>query len=171
MAGYAATWELNLAGPWGTAAWLVVGTGLTVASIWAVDKAVSRSKSDTDAKAVPKAAECQDCNKRQYSIFVRAQGSDLPGGQTKSTVQAATLTQQNPFMVAQGIALSAATQGQLSNSQLKIRAAVFLQLERFISKMPSNGGWLGEKDFVVPGERGGIRADTGSFGPSNNYIS
>ena len=168
MGGYApAAPLLAIPPPWGEIAWLGVGTAVTIGGIWAVSKVASDSK--TDAPAVAKPAEAQDCKKRKYSIFVRAQGADL-GSDTKATLTAGTLEQETPFVVAQGIALSAATQALLSKKQLGARVMVFGQLERFLSKLPP-AGWLGTKDFVVPGVQGGIRADTGSFGPSTNYLA
>src|SRR5579872_7411867 len=101
MAGYALTWELNLAGPWGTAAWIVVGGVLSIgmaAGVYELEKDRSSSRSVPRADAVPIPKELtQKC--KRYTVRVHAQGVDC-GGTTRSTIGADALTQTVPIPVA-----------------------------------------------------------------------
>jgi len=171
MAGYALTWELNLAGPWGTVAWVVVGTGLTIAMGAGMAKLEDElSKSRTRAPAVPlsRTAECEKC--KRYTARVHAQGKDC-GGRTTSTIGVPALVKSIPVTVAEGLLLSKGTQGLLNRSQLEIRVNVIVQAEKYIMDGPKVGGRLREKSFVVRGVRGGIRYDVDTYGDGPSFVS
>lgn len=171
MAGYVMTWELNLAGPWGTVAWLAVGTGLTVATWTGMSKLsdeLSKSKTQAPALPIPKTADREKC--KRYTARVHAQGTDC-GGTSGSTIGAPALTQPFPVTVVQGMGLSAATKALLNKRQLEIRLEVIAKAERYILDGPKSGGRLGQKSFTVPGVRGGIRYDVDCFGDGPSFVS
>lgn len=172
MAGFAATWELNFAGPWGTVAWVVTGAALTIAGAVAIEKVEDRSRSQDQTRAVPqsitKNPECQDC--KRYGVRIQAQGIDC-GGRTSSTIGAPGISQSSPVTVAQGLALSAATQAMLTKGQLKIRLGAIAKAHNYITTGPENGGRFGLKSFPVLGVRGGIRYDVDCFGDGNSFVS
>ena len=102
MTGYALTWELNLAGPWGTAAWLVAGTALTIGmagGVYKLEKPREQTATSDDVAAIPKTAE-EPC--KRYTVRVHAQGTDC-GGTTASTIGAPAITQPTPVTVEQGL--------------------------------------------------------------------
>ena len=75
MAGYAVTAPLNAAGPWGTAAWLVGGTLLTIAAavgLVELEKEVSKTRAVPIEKVETKTKTKEPC--KRYTVFVRAQG-------------------------------------------------------------------------------------------------
>jgi hypothetical protein len=172
MAGWAATWELNGLGPWGTAAWLVVGAVVTVGGALVVEKTWDKSDTKDQApaipQAIPKTAECQDC--KRYTVRVQAQGTDC-GGTTSSTIGMPAITQPMPVTVTQGLALSQGTQAMLGRSQLKRRVGVIAKAHKYITDGPTSGGRFGAKSFVVYGLRGGIRYDVDCFGDGPSFVS
>lgn len=58
----------------------------------------------------------------------------------------------------------------LTKREKKVRTGVKMQLERWVTKRPTNG-LLGQKSLEVPNVRGGIRYDIDNFGTSPNLIS
>lgn len=97
MAGWALTWELNLAGPWGTAAWIIVGGVLTLgagAGVMELARSREESRAQPRVDAIPKEAEREPC--KRYTVRVHAQGKDC-GGTTASTIGVPALTQPFPI--------------------------------------------------------------------------
>ncbi len=171
MAGYVVTAPLNLGGPFGTAAWVVVGTGLTLAAgagLVKLSEELNNSRTRAPAIPVPKTAEKEKC--KRYTVRVHAQGSDC-GGTTGSTIAAPALTQPTPVTVVQGIGLSMATKALLTKRHVEARITVIAKAERYIQEGPKSGGRFGAKSFVVPGVRGGIRYDVDCFGDGPSFKS
>jgi hypothetical protein len=173
MGGYAvAAPTLLIPPPWGEAAWLVGGTVITVGGALGITYLMSKpsATTNTDAKAVPKATECQDCNKKRYTVRVHAQGADC-GGTSASTIGAPALTLPTPITVGQGLGLSATTQAMLGKRQLAVRAGVIAKAENYIQTGPASGGRIGQKSFPVFGVAGGIRYDVDCFGDGPSFVS
>jgi len=171
MAGYAVSAPLNLAGPFGTAAWLVVGTGLTIAAgvgMVKLSEELSNSRTRAPALPIPRTAEREKC--KRYTVRVHAQGSDC-GGTSGKTIGVPALTQPTPVTAVQGMGLSAGTKAMLGKRQLEARLSVIPKAERYITDGPKSGGRFGQKSFVVPGVRGGIRYDVDCFGDGPSFVS
>jgi hypothetical protein len=170
MAGYAATAPLNLAGPWGTAAWLVVGTGLTILTavgLVELGKEITKTKEETKTKTATK-TKTMTC--QYYSVRIHAQGIDC-GGTTASTIGAPAITQPAPVLVAQGLALSKLTQEMLTRTQRANRALEIPKAEAYIVSGPASGGRFGMKSFVNRLLRGGIRYDVDCLGCGPSFIA
>lgn len=172
MVGYAATAPLNLAGPWGTLAWVVVGTGatiLTAAGLLKLSEEVEKSRETERAvpRAIPK-TDTEQC--KRYTARVHAQGMDC-GGTTASTIGVPAITQCVPVLVAQGLAMSMGTKALLAKRQLKTRMTAIAKAEAYIESGPASGGRFGMKSFVVLGVAGGIRYDVDCFGDGPSFVA
>jgi hypothetical protein len=174
MSGYAMTAPLASGGPWGIAAWLVAGTVLTVAAAAGLTALSESAQEDTEAPTIPvtgsKTDTCKRCN---WSVRIHAQGSDLSGGTSKSTVGAPRLLKRQPITVAEGLALSKATQALLTKGQLKIRLGAIVKLEKYIQGLPPSGLHNQQLSFDVwpPLKKAkGARYDVDSYGPSANFV-
>lgn len=172
MAGYAATAPLNLAGPWGTAAWIVAGTALTAAAAFGLVKLEEKVREDARAgdRAVPRVVPKPETKKcESYGVRVQAQGTDC-GGLPSSTIGAPGLTKPVPISVAEALGLSAVTKAMLTRTQLKNRAAEIVKAESYIVRGPGVGGYLGKKTFQNFKLPGGIRYDVDCFGCGNSLV-
>lgn len=114
--------------------------------------------------------DCPDGKKRRYTVAVHAQGTDC-GGETKSTIGAPAVTKPIPLTVAEGLALSQATQAMLNRTQLNIREQVIAQAHKYIKTGPAGGGRFGKKSFPVLGIRGGIRYDVDCHGDGPSFVA
>ena len=105
---------------------------------------------------------------KRYTVRVHAQGEDC-GGTTGSTIGAPALTLPMPVPVADGLRLSAETQGLLNRRQLNVRSQVIAKAEDYIRRGPTEGGRFGPKSFVVRKVRGGLRYDVDCFGDGPSF--
>lgn len=139
-----------------------------------VNQAQNQSKAQSEAKpgvivqcpASTSEATKEKKQKRPWSIRVHAQGTDI-GGTTGSTVGAPPIVQMSPILVAQGVALAAATFALLTARQQNNLQLAYAKCVNFIQTC---GGFLGSKSFYGR-SRDNNRFDLDSYGPSNNLVA
>lgn len=171
MAGYAQAAPLAAGGPWGWAAWAVVGTGLTLGppiAAWYMSRPSSGTRERDRARADATTTTCETC--KRYGLRIHAQGRDV-GGTSGSTIGAPGQTKSTPFTVEEGLAMSAQTKGMLGRRQLSVRETAIARAENYIRTGPQNGGRFGLKSFQVQGEPGGVRYDVDVFGDGNSFLA
>jgi hypothetical protein len=162
-------------GPWGIAAWAVVGTALSIGATVGVIELGKLIREDSKAKtgAIPKTGaitETQECpNCKRFVLRVQAQGKDC-GGNTHSTITPPAIVQPTPVSVQQALLQSAVTKAMLNRTQLTNRELQIPKAEEYIRKGPANGGYLGKKSFTNPKLRGGIRYDVDCEGDGRSLI-
>lgn len=172
MAGYVVTAPLNLAGPWGTVAWIVAGTVVTVGAAVGLVKLEESIRADSRAKdiAIPHTGTRTETKKCDvYSVRVHAQGVDC-GGTSSSTIGAPALVKPVPISVAEALLLSAATQVLLNRTQRKDRTIEIAKAENYIRRGPGGGGYYGPKSYLNFKLRGGIRYDVDCLGCGRSLI-
>lgn len=158
---------LLAAGPPGWAAYAALAAGTVVVGgvIYMSSSTTNKeAKTDTSTKS-----DTQTCRNRDWSVHSHAQGTDI-GGTTKSTIGAPTVVSCNPIPVSMGTANANATYAMLNKTQAKNRAEAYAKALKWLSNLPANGGFLGQKSFENHKVSGGIRFDIDSYGPSNNFI-
>ena len=171
LAGAGALWGEELAktapaleaGPPGWVAWAGLGI-ITGVGIMYMSSSKTETKTNTKVKT-----DTQTC-KPPWAEHVHAQGTDI-GGTTESTLGAPTKTSCSaPMLVSDGIASANETNAMLTKNQANNRKEQLPKLIKWVSKLPNNGGFLGQKPFENIKIPGGIRFDLDSYGPSNNFI-
>lgn len=171
MGGYAVAAPLNAAGPWGTVAWVIVGTGLTIAAAAGLmELSKSRETSTTTSTTTTATKTKTETCRQYYAVRIHAQGVDC-GGTSSSTIGAPPVIQTIPVLVVQGLALSLATRALLTRTQLKNRTLEIPKAEAYIVRGPTRGGYYGPKSFVNPLLRGGIRYDVDCYGCGNSFVA
>jgi hypothetical protein len=126
-----------------------------------------RSQTATQTREQTQVGDCtaEDCP-RPWSVRVHAQGTDV-GGTSGATIGAPAIIQTSPILVAQGIALAAATFEMLTSRQQRNLDQAYAKCVRFIETCR---GFLGQKSFYGRSHDNN-RFDVDSFGPSPNFIS
>jgi hypothetical protein len=149
-------------GPPGWAVFAVAVAATAAVAYLAASQTRSRERTRTETRTRDVAPPCP----RPWSVRVHAQGTDI-GGTSGSTIGAPPIVQTSPVLVAQGVALAAATYALLGARQQRNLANAYAKCVKFIQTC---GGFLGQKSFYGL-SRDNNRFDVDSFGPSPNFVA